>query len=216
MAFSVTSANSGTTRRYASFSQMLHEGINARVWSGTHFRTADEDGARIGVTVARYSMRRYFAPERHHRWQAPGRRGPHGGPAAPRGRPSGGRSLWTPSRVPVADRHPARHAVRDEASAPLWVCCAGVPSGQRGSAGRVQIETLATRPKSSSCACGLSPSHPPRSRARPATATCLPSSRPRALTGTARARHGNRSWATVGQSSVAGASRTRPGPVRST
>ena len=68
IAFSVTSANSGTTRSYASFSQMLHEGINARVWSGIHFRTADEDGARIGVTVARYSMRHYFAPKRHHRW----------------------------------------------------------------------------------------------------------------------------------------------------
>jgi hypothetical protein len=63
--FTVTSANSGTTRSYTSFSQALREAIDARVWSGIHFRTADEDGARIGTRVARYSARHYFARDRH-------------------------------------------------------------------------------------------------------------------------------------------------------
>jgi hypothetical protein len=66
IAFTVTSANSGTARSYASFSDAVREAIDARVWSGIHFRTADEDGARIGARVARYGARHYFAPERHH------------------------------------------------------------------------------------------------------------------------------------------------------
>jgi PAP2 superfamily len=65
--FSVTSANSGTTRRYTSFSQALQEALNARVWSGIHFRTADEQGARIGKQVARYSRLHYFHPLSHRR-----------------------------------------------------------------------------------------------------------------------------------------------------
>ena len=68
IAFSVTSANSGQTRSYGSFSHMLREAIDARVWSGIHFRTADEDGARLGASVARYSVRHFFAARRHHRW----------------------------------------------------------------------------------------------------------------------------------------------------
>ena len=47
---------------------MLREAIDARVWSGIHFRTADEDGARLGARVARYSVRHFFAARRHHRW----------------------------------------------------------------------------------------------------------------------------------------------------
>jgi hypothetical protein len=62
IAFSVTSVNSGTTRSYTSFSHAVKEGIDARVWSGIHFRTADEDGARIGKQVARYSAKHYFHP----------------------------------------------------------------------------------------------------------------------------------------------------------
>jgi hypothetical protein len=60
IAFSVTSANSGTTRSYARLSQATQEAINARVWSGIHFRTADIQGARIGKQVARYRAKHYF------------------------------------------------------------------------------------------------------------------------------------------------------------
>jgi hypothetical protein len=60
ISFSVTSANSGTTRSYANLSQATREAINARVWSGIHFRNADIQGARIGKQVARYCAKHFF------------------------------------------------------------------------------------------------------------------------------------------------------------
>jgi hypothetical protein len=64
IAFSVTSANSGTTRSYTRLSQATREAINARVWSGIHFRKADRQGARIGKQVARYCAKHYIHPIR--------------------------------------------------------------------------------------------------------------------------------------------------------
>jgi hypothetical protein len=61
--FSEMSLNSGTTRRFESFSQATQEVVDARVWSGIHFRNADEDGARIGKQVARWRDRHYFEEE---------------------------------------------------------------------------------------------------------------------------------------------------------
>ena len=58
--FGALGVNSGTTRRFTRFSQAVQEVVNARVWSGIHFRLADEDGARIGKRVARYRDRQYF------------------------------------------------------------------------------------------------------------------------------------------------------------
>ena len=58
--FSVTSRSSNTTRSYRSFSEAVDEVIDARVYSGIHFRKADEDGAEIGEDVARYGLKRYF------------------------------------------------------------------------------------------------------------------------------------------------------------
>jgi hypothetical protein len=61
IAFSVTSAAlPGKTRHYGSFSQALQETVDARAWSGIHFRTADEHGARIGEQVARWREQHYF------------------------------------------------------------------------------------------------------------------------------------------------------------
>gem|GEM_PF-6320642 len=34
--------------------------INARVWGGIHFRTADEQGAKLGRTVAKWERTHYF------------------------------------------------------------------------------------------------------------------------------------------------------------
>jgi hypothetical protein len=42
------------TRTYSRLSQALDEIVDARVWSGIHFRTADVQGARIGREVARW------------------------------------------------------------------------------------------------------------------------------------------------------------------
>jgi hypothetical protein len=58
--FSVNSLSSNTTRSYRSFSDAVDEVIDARVYSGIHFRKADEDGAEIGEDVARDALRRYF------------------------------------------------------------------------------------------------------------------------------------------------------------
>jgi hypothetical protein len=58
--FSATSTNSNTTRSYRSFDQAVDEVVDARVYSGIHFRKADEDGARLGHDVASDSLKRYF------------------------------------------------------------------------------------------------------------------------------------------------------------
>jgi hypothetical protein len=58
--FSITSVSSNTTRSYRSFSHAVDEAVDARVYSGIHFRKADEDGVEIGEDVARDSLRRYF------------------------------------------------------------------------------------------------------------------------------------------------------------
>jgi hypothetical protein len=60
--FSATSNKTGTTRTYDRFSDALRENINARVWAGIHFRTADTQGARLGAKVARYLRKHYFQP----------------------------------------------------------------------------------------------------------------------------------------------------------
>ena len=56
--------NGGLTRSFTRFSQAIDEVVDARVWSGIHFRTADEQGAKIGRQVARYRDRHYFEPIR--------------------------------------------------------------------------------------------------------------------------------------------------------
>ena len=58
--FSVTSLSSNTTRSYRGFAQAVDEVVDARVYSGIHFRRADEDGAELGQDVARDGLKRYF------------------------------------------------------------------------------------------------------------------------------------------------------------
>lgn len=60
--FSATSAVSGTTRSFHRFSQAIEEIIDARVYSGIHFRTADEQGARLGKQVARWREQHHLQP----------------------------------------------------------------------------------------------------------------------------------------------------------
>jgi hypothetical protein len=42
------------TRQWGTFDEAAEEVIDARVYSGIHFRTADEVGARVGRQVARF------------------------------------------------------------------------------------------------------------------------------------------------------------------
>jgi hypothetical protein len=62
IAFSATSPSSGTTRNFTSFSQALQEAIDSRVWGGIHWRTADVQGALLGMEVARWEDTHYFKP----------------------------------------------------------------------------------------------------------------------------------------------------------
>jgi hypothetical protein len=68
IAFDVVSSRfPAQPRHFDRFSRALQEVIDARVWGGIHFRTADVQGARIGRKVARWERRHYFQPVRRHR-----------------------------------------------------------------------------------------------------------------------------------------------------
>ena len=58
--------NAGLTRSYSRLSQALREIVSARVWSGLHFRTADEQSVRIARQVAEWREHHYFQPLHHH------------------------------------------------------------------------------------------------------------------------------------------------------
>ena len=60
IAFSAFSNKSCTTRSFDRFSHALKEVIDARVWAGIHFRTADRQGAALGKKVAHYLRKHYF------------------------------------------------------------------------------------------------------------------------------------------------------------
>ena len=67
IAFSAFSNKSCTTRTFERFSSALKEVVDARVWAGIHFRTADAQGSGLGKKVARYLGKHYFQPVRCHR-----------------------------------------------------------------------------------------------------------------------------------------------------
>jgi hypothetical protein len=50
------------TRSFGSFSQAVDELVEARIWAGLHFRTADVQGAELGQNVANFAMENYFQP----------------------------------------------------------------------------------------------------------------------------------------------------------
>jgi hypothetical protein len=70
IAFDVVSSRFPTQpRHFKRFSDALEEVIDARVWGGIHFRTADTQGAVIGRKVARWEHKHYFQRVRKHRFQ---------------------------------------------------------------------------------------------------------------------------------------------------
>ena len=64
--FQITSASAFLTpgdlrtRSFTSFSQVLAELIEARIWAGLHYRFADVQGQALGRNVADYTMANYF------------------------------------------------------------------------------------------------------------------------------------------------------------
>jgi hypothetical protein len=60
-------APAGFVRYWDTFSEGVEEVIDARVYSGIHFRTADKVGARLGRQVAQYVIRHALKPRRPRR-----------------------------------------------------------------------------------------------------------------------------------------------------
>jgi hypothetical protein len=65
VAFTTTSpTNPGYERHWTTFSEAVREVIDARVYSGIHFRSSDERGSRLGGQVGRFVARHAFRQAR--------------------------------------------------------------------------------------------------------------------------------------------------------
>jgi len=61
----VSPTNPGFERQWATFSEGVEEVIDARIYSGIHYRTSDEEGARVGRRVARFVMKHTLLPRKN-------------------------------------------------------------------------------------------------------------------------------------------------------
>jgi hypothetical protein len=65
--YGVTSSRfGGETRPFDHFSTALAEIVEARIWAGLHFRTADVQAVALGENVARYMVENYSQPVGNH------------------------------------------------------------------------------------------------------------------------------------------------------
>ncbi len=62
MAFTIHSNSSGADRDYTRFTDVYKDTIDARVYLGIHFRTADVQGAVLGKKVASWADKHFFQP----------------------------------------------------------------------------------------------------------------------------------------------------------
>ena len=60
MTFTVERTPAGTARTYTRFTDVVKDTIDARVYLGIHFRTADVDGANLGKNVANWVGSHFF------------------------------------------------------------------------------------------------------------------------------------------------------------
>ena len=54
------------TRSFGSFSQAVDEIVEARIWAGLHYRTADVQAVELGTNVANFAAANYFQPVGNH------------------------------------------------------------------------------------------------------------------------------------------------------
>jgi hypothetical protein len=54
------------TRTFSGFDQALDEIVEARIWAGLHFRTADVQARQLGTNVANFAAANYFQPVGNH------------------------------------------------------------------------------------------------------------------------------------------------------
>jgi hypothetical protein len=66
IALTDTSPVTGITRTWPTFSAVMDEAVDVRVWSGIHFRNADEAGRQIGEDVAKWRRHHFFKPVHGH------------------------------------------------------------------------------------------------------------------------------------------------------
>jgi hypothetical protein len=59
---SISVTQTGITRTWTTFSEAVDEVIDARVYSGIHFRNSDEVGARMGRQVAQFVSKHALRP----------------------------------------------------------------------------------------------------------------------------------------------------------
>lgn len=109
----VPSEITGTTRHYAEAGQFNEDMINARVWAGIHFRTADVVGCRAGTRIGVWALAHYFTA-------ASGGSARHA--AGPAVVPARQRELTGP--LSLADHR------RQDRGRPARVCPAGRPAGR--------------------------------------------------------------------------------------
>jgi hypothetical protein len=65
--FTVHSNATNADRSYSRLTDPIKDTINARVWLGIHFRSADVQGAGLGRDVAHWVDDHFFQPVSHHR-----------------------------------------------------------------------------------------------------------------------------------------------------
>jgi hypothetical protein len=54
------------TRSFSSFSQAVDEIVEARIWAGLHFRTADVQAVQLGTNIVNFAAANYFEPVGNH------------------------------------------------------------------------------------------------------------------------------------------------------
>ena len=62
IALPLASPATRSTRRYATAAALCQDAVDARVWSGVHFRFADVDGMARGTQIGDWALAHYFQP----------------------------------------------------------------------------------------------------------------------------------------------------------
>jgi hypothetical protein len=63
---SAVNPGGAATRTFTSFNQALDEIVEARIWAGLHFRTADVQARQAGTNIANFAAANYFQPVGNH------------------------------------------------------------------------------------------------------------------------------------------------------
>jgi hypothetical protein len=61
-----TNHGGAATRTFTGFSQAVDEIVEARIWAGLHYRTADVQAVLLGTNVANFAAANYFEPVGNH------------------------------------------------------------------------------------------------------------------------------------------------------